>query len=106
MLRRGHYSYRTEQAYAKWVERYLRFAKDREAPRGVWKRPEDLGEAGVEAFLTYLAVERKVAASTQNQALNALVFLYEKVLGVELEQFRAERAKVVVGKWALGVGFG
>lgn len=89
-LRRGHYSYRTEQAYARWIERYLRFHKERS---GSWQRPEGLGEAGIEAFLNHLAVDRKVAASTQNQALNALVFLYQKVLRVELERFDAERAK-------------
>lgn len=55
--------------------------------------PEVLGEAGVEAFLTHLAVKRNVAASTQNQALNALVFLYEKVLDQKLGVFQAKRAK-------------
>lgn len=92
-LRRGHYGFRTEQAYARWVEQYLRFHKGRPPNAGRWKRPEELGEAGIEAFLTHLAVERKVAGSTQNQALNALVFLYKRVLKVELEAFEAARAK-------------
>lgn len=92
-LRRRHYSFRTEQAYSVWIERYLRFHRDRSAPMGRWKRPDRLGEAGIEAFLNHLAVERKVAASTQNQALNALVFLYKQVLDVELDRFSAERAK-------------
>ena len=90
VLRRGHYSFRTEQAYAGWIERYLRHHRE---VAGTWVTPETLGEAGVEAFLTHLAVQRKVAASTQNQALNALVFLYGKVLGQKLRAFEAKRAK-------------
>ncbi len=92
-LRMGHYSFRTEQAYARWIERYLRFGRDRFPEPGEWKSPEQLGAAGVEAFLTHLAVDRKVSASTQNQCLNALIFLYAKVLGVELKKFQAVRAK-------------
>ena len=49
-----------------------------------WRRPEELGEPEVQAFLTHLAAERKVSASTQNQALGALLFMYQKVLGREL----------------------
>ncbi len=64
-LRRGHYSFRTEQAYAGWIERYLRHHREL---AGGWVSPEELGEAGVETFLTHLAVDRNVAASTQNQA--------------------------------------
>ena len=89
-LRRGHYSFRTEQAYASWIERYLRHHRE---VSGRWVSPEELGGGGVESFLTHLAVRRKVAASTQNQAMNALVFLYEQVLRVELGEFRAEAAK-------------
>ena len=89
-LRRGHYSFRTEQAYAGWIQRYLRHHREL---TGEWVSPETLGEAGVEAFLTHLAVQRKVAASTQNQALNALVFLYKKVLDQELGAFEAGRSK-------------
>ena len=89
-LRRGHYSFRTEQAYVGWIQRYLRHHRD--LP-GDWVTPEVLGEAGVEAFLTHLAVDRNVAASTQNQALNALVFLYEKVLDQKLGAFQAKRSK-------------
>ncbi|MFW5681994.1 MAG: phage integrase N-terminal SAM-like domain-containing protein, partial [Phycisphaeraceae bacterium] len=58
-LRRNHYSFRTEQAYARWIERYLRFHRDRPPEVGRWVAPEALSEAGVEAFLTHLAVERK-----------------------------------------------
>ncbi|MBI1337584.1 MAG: tyrosine-type recombinase/integrase [Phycisphaera sp.] len=89
-LRVLHYAYDTEQAYVRWVERYLLYHREK---AGRWVRPEELGEAGVEAFLTYLAVGRKVAGSTQNQALNALVFLYKQVLGIELGAFSAQRAK-------------
>ena len=89
-LRRGHYSFRTEQSYARWIERYLRYHRE---SAGLWVQPEALGEAGIEAFLTHLAVGRKVASSTQNQALNALVFLYKQVLKIELEGFDATRAK-------------
>ncbi len=89
-LRVLHYSFRTEQAYRTWVVRYLRYHRRK---AGRWMTPEELGEQGLADFLTYLACTRKVAASTQNQALCALVFLYERVLGTKLEEFCAERAK-------------
>ena len=67
-IRLKHYSIRTEQAYLDWIKRFiLHFDK---------KHPKNLGAAEVEKFLTYLAVEGKVAASTQNQAKSALLFLY------------------------------
>lgn len=75
-IRARHYSYRTEKAYLHWVGRYVRFHGKR--------HPRDLGPAAVGAFLSSLAVERKVAASTQNQALQALLFLYRHVLGRDL----------------------
>jgi integron integrase len=75
-LRLKHYSIRTEQAYADWVKRFVLFHGKR--------HPERMGEVEIEAFLTHLAVERNVAASTQNQALSALLFLYKEVLGREL----------------------
>ena len=62
-----HYSIRTEQAYVDWIKRYILFHDKR--------HPEELGEDDVRAFLTHLAVNGKVAASTQNQALSALLFL-------------------------------
>lgn len=84
--RRCGFSLRTEQAYTSWTKRYVRFHGTR--------HPRELGEADVRAFLTYLAVERNVAASTQNQALNALVFLYRRVLNLDLGAFEDfERAK-------------
>jgi integron integrase len=75
-LRTLHYSYRTEQQYLHWVRRFVLFNEKR--------HPKDLGAAEVEAFLTSLAVQRKVSASTQNQALAALLFLYQKVLEADL----------------------
>src|SRR4051812_23784394 len=75
-IRSRHYSLRTEQAYWYWI-RYFVFFHDR-------RHPAELGAAEVTAFLSWLARERNVAAATQNQALSALLFLYQKVLGVEL----------------------
>ncbi len=75
-IRRLGYSRRTEQAYVGWIRRYVRF-------HGL-RHPLDLGAAEMEAFLTHLAVVGNVAASTQNQALSALLFLYREVLDREL----------------------
>src|SRR4051812_29572725 len=75
-IRSRHYSLRTEQAYWYWI-RYFVIFHDR-------RHPAELGAAEVTAFLSWLATERNVAAATQNQALSALLFLYQKVLGVEL----------------------
>lgn len=81
-----HYSIRTEQAYIHWVKNYIYFHKK--------KHPKEMGDVEISAFLSYLASERNVSASTQNQALNALVFLYRKVLGIEVGVFKdLERAK-------------
>jgi integron integrase len=74
--RRLNYSVRTERAYVGWIRRFV-LANDRRHPR-------DLGSHDVETFLTDLAVRGNVAASTQNQALSALLFLYREVLGLEL----------------------
>lgn len=70
-------SRRTAQAYCHWIRRFLSFSAK---ARGEWTSPQQLGTADVERFLNYLVGERHVAASTQNQALNALVFLYRHVL--------------------------
>lgn len=75
-IRLKHYSLRTEQAYTGWIRRFI-LANGKRHPR-------DLGAAEVEQFLSRLAVEGNVAASTQNQALAALLFLYREVLGQEL----------------------
>ncbi len=84
-LRVRHYSPRTEVCYVDWAERYIRF-------HGL-RHPRDMGAAEVSSFLTDLAVNGHVAASTQNQALNALVFLYAQVLGLELGRLQAVRAQ-------------
>ena len=75
-LRAGHYSHLTEKAYVVWIRRFILFHGK--------QHPLTLGAPHVEAFLSHLAVNRKVAAATQNQALNALLFLYRRVLEVEL----------------------
>jgi len=75
-LRTLHYSYRTEQQYLFWIRRFILFHGKR--------HPLEMAAPEVEAFLTHLAVDRQVSASTQNQALAALLFLYQKVLQVEL----------------------
>jgi len=84
-IRLKHYSYRTEQTYVGWIRRYIIFHGKR--------HPKDMGNVEVEAFLTHLAVEGHVSASTQNQALSALLFLYRTVLNQELGQLEAIRAK-------------
>lgn len=84
------YSPRTAQAYTHWIKRYLKAVRGRD---GRWRTPEELGAEDVQWFLTGLATRRKISASSQNQALNALVFLYREVLGVELGRFDAVRAK-------------
>ena len=86
VMRLKHYSIRTEHSYCDWVKRFVHFhgMKTREAMLP--------GEAKIEAFLSDLAVRGKVAASTQNQAFNALLFLYREVLRVQLGQIVSVRA--------------
>jgi len=84
-IRLKHYSYRTEQAYIGWIRRYILFHDKR--------HPKDMSGVEVEAFLTHLAVEGRVSASTQNQVLNALLFLYRNVLNQEIGKLDAVRAK-------------
>jgi integron integrase len=84
VLRVKHYSLRTEEAYVLWARRYLQFHRDRS---GGWKHPRDMGATEVGAFLNHLATGKHVAAATQNQALNALVFLYGAVLQIDLGDF-------------------
>ncbi len=84
-IRLNHYSYRTEQSYVGWIRRYILFHNK--------QHPKDMGGAEVEAFLTHLAVEGHVSASTQNQAFSALLFLYRNVLNQELGALDAVRAK-------------
>jgi integron integrase len=75
-MRTRHLALRTEQAYLHWLRRYIAFHHP--------LHPRELGAPGVEQFLTHLAVRRKVSAATQNQALQALLFLYRHVLEIEL----------------------
>ncbi|MGZ8244026.1 integron integrase [Methylomagnum sp.] len=85
-LRLKHYSLRTERAYTDWIKRYILFHGKR--------HPKDMGAAEIQAFLSHLATERNVAASTQNQALAALLFLYKEVLDLDLPRLNdIERAK-------------
>jgi integron integrase len=86
VIRLKHYSYRTEQAYVDWTYRFIIFHNKR--------HPQEMGAPEIEAFLTHLAVEKRVAASTQNQALSALVFLYRHVLHQDIgHKINAVRAK-------------
>ena len=88
-IRRKHYSHRTEQAYVYWIRYFIRFHKLR--------HPRELREVEVRHFLDHLAITRKVSASTQNQALCALLYLYREILGEPLELIqgvtRAQRPK-------------
>lgn len=84
-----HYSPRTIKSYTHWIRLYILFHNKR--------HPREMGAPEINAFLTWLAVKRNVAAATQNQAMNALVFLYNQVLLVEPGDFgdivRAKRTK-------------
>lgn len=77
VLRVRHYAYETEKSYIHWIKRFIAFHH--------MKPPREMGAAEVEAFLTYLAVDLKVAPSTQNQALSALIFLYREVYGQDTD---------------------
>jgi integron integrase len=113
---------RTEVAYWDWIRRFIQFhhGKNLTSPRPspllmeaeretAWRHPRDMGEKEVRDFLVYLVVERHVAQATQNQALNALVFLYRAVLGRELgalgefeRPHRGTRLPVVLTKVEVG----
>jgi len=86
-IRLRHYSIRTEETYVQWVRRFILFHGRR--------HPEEMGRSEITAFLTHLAVKDKISASTQNQALNAIAFLYRQVLKREMgeldEMVRAKR---------------
>ncbi|XPM52647.2 MAG: integron integrase [Leptolyngbya sp. IPPAS B-1204] len=84
-LRVKHYSYSTEKTYVHWIRRFILFHNKR--------HPSEMGTPEVTQFLTYLAVNEHVAASTQNQALSAIIFLYRVVLQQELAGINAVRAK-------------
>ena len=80
-----HLALATERAYVHWAERFIRF-------HGI-RQPNTMGAAEIEKFLTHLAVQHHVAASTQNQALGALLFLYRDVLHLEVGTLDAVRAR-------------
>jgi site-specific recombinase XerD len=89
VIRLKHYSPRTEQVYLHWIRRYVRFHEG--------MHPRHVGSREVESFLSHLAVRDHVAASTQDQAFSALLFLYRHVLGspltLPIEAVRATRPK-------------
>ena len=74
-IRLKHYAYRTEETYVQWIRRYILFHNQR--------HPKEMGKAEIEAFITHLAVEGQAWASTQNQALSALLFLCREVLNLD-----------------------
>ena len=97
VMRLKHYSYRTEQTYCEWIKRFLVFSGMR--------HPREMGKEELTAFLSHLAMDRKVAASTQNQAMAAILFLYQQVLEMEIGLLegvhrakRPERIPVVMTK--------
>lgn len=105
VIRTRHYSLRTEETYVDWARRYILFHDKR--------HPKDMGANEVEAFLSHLAVERHVSASTQNQAKAALLFLYKHVLDIDLPWLdeithakRWQRLPVVLTQSEIRVLFG
>src|SRR3989304_9191752 len=86
VLRYHHYAYRTEQTYCQWILRYIH-------PFGGKTHPNRLGAKDVERFLSHLATEGQVSASTQRQALNALIFLYRNVLDMPLAAVHAHQGR-------------
>ena len=85
-LRYYHYAYRTEQTYCKWIKQFLQFYE-------IKRHPKEMGAPEVEAWLSHLATDKNVAASTQRQALNAIVFLYRDVLDIDLGDIAPVRSK-------------
>ena len=79
VMRYHHYAYRTEKTYCDWIVRYVKF-------HGAKKHPKDMGKNEVETFLSHLATHKNVSASTQRQALNAIIFLYRNVLNNPIEE--------------------
>lgn len=86
-VRFKHYSISTERTYIHWIKHYIFFHNK--------KHPIEMGKIQIEEFLTYLAVEKHVAPTTQNQAFSAILFLYKEVLGIDLtnENIQALRAQ-------------
>ena len=86
VLRYYHYAYRTEQTYCQWIKRFLKHYN-------YSRHPSEMGAVEIEEYLSYLATRGEVAAATQRQALNALVFLYRDVLDVDLGEIAPIRSK-------------
>jgi len=86
VIRTKQFTYNTEKTYIQWIYRFIIFHHKR--------HPGEMGGKEISDFLTYLAVERRVSASTQNQALNALVFLYKQVLKIPLDHFDFKPARI------------
>lgn len=86
VLRYHHYAYRTEQTYHEWIVRFMKFYDMK-------RHPKEMGTAEIERFLSHLATHDNVAASTQRQALNAIMFLYREVLDIQLGEIAHMRSK-------------
>ncbi|MCP5062781.1 MAG: site-specific integrase, partial [Ignavibacteriae bacterium] len=85
-IRLKHYSIKTEKAYVNWLKRFILFHNK--------KHPKNLSETEIREYLSHLAIEQNVSSSTQNQAFNAIIFLYKQVLKIELGELDGiERAK-------------
>jgi integron integrase len=85
-LRIKHYSLRTEHSYTSWARQYILFHNPGLSAANVKRHPRDMGANEINAFISHLALEKKVAASTQNQALSAILFLYRHVLKIEPDE--------------------
>ena len=79
VLRYHHYSIRTEQAYVLWITRFVKFFHCK-------KHPKDMGKKEIEQFLSYLVIKQNIAAATQRQAFNAILFLYRDVLNIDMDE--------------------
>ncbi len=84
-LRQRNYSYRTEKTYIGWIKRFILFHNKR--------HPNEMGEKEIGEYLTYLAVERKVAPATQNQALSSILYLYKYILKIDLGDIKTLRPR-------------
>ncbi len=84
-LRQRNYSYRTEKTYIGWIKRFILYHNKR--------HPNEMGEKEIGEYLTYLAVEKKVAPATQNQALNSIIYLYKHILKIDLGEIQSLRPR-------------
>ena len=88
VIRTKHFSYSTEKTYVSWIYRFIIYHNKR--------HPKDMGAKEIAEFLTFLTTDRKVSASTQNQALNALVFVYKNVLKISLDDLDFDLFEITV----------